>query len=238
MRSRRLVMLLGLSVGLLTAIQISVAQESTPPPDAKPFILPISMPAGPGTWGFGQAYGNTVGAFFQRDTTYRAGQGLHFGIDLWMRCETPVVAIGAGTVAKVDAPEHGSRPHNLLLQLDAGYSVLYGHLFARPDLEVGQRVEQGQFVALSGDSFGTCHSAPHLHLEIRSTNYAIAYNPITLIDADWDSLALVGQFGIGFERDLENPRRWQFPDDQPETVFGGPLLNNYVFAWPNDWIRR
>ena len=93
-------------------------------------------------------------------------------------------------------------------------------------------------VGLSGDSFGTCHSAPHLHLEIRSPDYRTAYNPINLIDADWDSLALVGAYQRGFERDLENPRQWQYPDDQPDTKFGGPLLNNYRLPWPPDWYRR
>ncbi|CAG0929851.1 peptidoglycan LD-endopeptidase LytH [Thermoflexales bacterium] len=207
-------------------------------PEGKPFGLPFAEPSGPNTWYLGQGYGNTIGSYFQRDTTYRAGQGLHFGIDLAAPCGTPVVAIGDGVVAKVDAFEHGSRPHNLMLQLDAGYAALYGHFVERPKLNVGDRVTQGQVVGLSGDSFGTCHSAPHLHLEIRSPDYLTAYNPITLIEADWDSLALVGAFQRGFERDLDDPRRWQYPDDQPETKFGGPLLNNYRAPWPPDWYRR
>jgi murein DD-endopeptidase MepM/ murein hydrolase activator NlpD len=200
--------------------------------------LPFTSPSGPNTWYLVQFYGNTTGAYNQRDTTYRFGQGLHFGVDLGAPCRTPVVAIGDGVVAKVDAPEHGALPHNLLLQLDAGYAALYGHLFERSKLTVGQRVTQGQVVGLSGDSFGTCHSAPHLHLEIRSPNYLIAYNPVTLIDADWDSLALVGPSQRSFERDMTNPRQWQYPDDQPQTHFGGLLLNNYSAAWPPDWYRQ
>ena len=65
-----------------------------------------------------------------------------------------------------------------------------------------------------------------------------AANPINLIDADWDALALVGAFQRGFERDLDDPRQWQYPDDQPDTKFGGPLLNNYKNPWPPDWYRR
>lgn len=228
-----------LAAFLLAATRGSAAaQTAMPQARAKPFVLPVALPPGPDTWYFGQTYGNTVGAFFQRDTTYRAGQGLHFGLDLAMPCGTPVVAIGDGVVAKVDAPEHGSRPHNLMLQLDAGYAALYGHLSERPDVQVGQRVRQGEEVGLSGDSFGTCHSAPHLHLEIRSPDYLTAYNPVDLIEADWDSLALVGAFSRGFERDLDNPRQWQQLDDQPDTAFGGPLLNNYANPWPPDWYRR
>lgn len=233
MKQWRLSAILLITVSALMARPID-AQS----PEDKPFGLPFAEPSGPGTWYLGQGYGNTIGAYFQRDTTYRAGQGLHFGLDLAAPCGTPVVAIGDGVVAKVDAFEHGSRPHNLMLQLDAGYAALYGHLVERPALNVGDRVTKGQVVGLSGDSFGTCHSAPHLHLEIRSPDYLTAYNPVNLIEADWDSLALVGAFQRGFERDLDDPRRWQYPDDQPDTNFGGPLLNNYRAPWPPDWYRR
>jgi hypothetical protein len=111
-------------------------------------------------------------------------------------------------------------------------------LLERSKLSVGERVTRGQVVGLSGDSFGTCRSAPHLHLEIRSADYLVAYNPVTLIEADWDSLTLIGSFQRGFERDLSNPRKWQYPDDQPKTQFGGALLNNFEQPWPPEWERR
>jgi len=217
---------------LLSAVPIGATSSPAP---GKPFVLPFASLPGPNTWYMGQLYGNTVGAFYQRDTTYRAGQGLHFGIDIAAPCGTPLIAIGEGVVTKVDAPEHGSLPHSLMLKLDAGYAALYGHLLERPPLAVGQRVAKGQVIAKSGDSFGTCRSAPHLHLEIRDLSYTVAYNPVELVDADWDSLALIGSFQRGFERDLNDPRRWQHPDDQPETHFGGPLLNNFSQPWPPEW---
>jgi hypothetical protein len=61
------------------------------------------------------------------------------------------------------------------------------------------------------------------------------YNPVLLIDADWDNLALIGPFGRTFQRDLDDPRKWQSLDDQPETVIGGPLLNEFANPWPPDW---
>jgi murein DD-endopeptidase MepM/ murein hydrolase activator NlpD len=235
-----------LLIGLLLAALGLVARPiGAQAPLEKPFGLPFAEPPGPSTWYLGGGYGNTIGAYFQRDTTYINGQGLHFGLDFAAPCGTPVIAIGDGVVAKVDAREHGTAPHNLMLQLDAGYAALYGHLMERSKLNVGDRVTKGQIVGLSGDSFvfpppfEPCHSAPHLHLEIRSPNYKTAYNPINLIDADWDSLALVGAYQRGFERDLEDPRRWQYPDEQPEVKFTGePLLNNYRLPWPPDWYRR
>ncbi len=202
------------------------------------FTLPFATPPGPGTWLLGQAYGNTTGAFAQRRTTYGAGQGIHFGIDLPCPCGTVTTAIGDGVVVAIDGP-FGSPPHNVVVDHGNGYRSLYGHLVERTTLvRTGQRVERGQPVGLTGDSQFTCQSAPHLHLEIRNTGMTRAYNPVLLIEADWDSLALAGSFGRGFQRDLDDPRRWQYPDDQPEIGFGGRLINDYANPWPPDRARR
>jgi murein DD-endopeptidase MepM/ murein hydrolase activator NlpD len=203
------------------------------PPAEPPFILPFAEPPGLDTWLLGQAYGNTVGAYIQRDIFYRAGQGLHFGLDFSTPCGTEIIAIGDGVVSEIDS-RHGSWPHNLTIDHPNGYSSFYGHLLEPVSLEIGQLVQQGEVVALSGDSFGTCRSAPHLHLEIRNNYHNMAYNPVSLIDADWDSLALLGSFQQGFERDLDNPRRWQTIKDQPDVTFGGFMLNEYDNPWPPD----
>ena len=105
----------------------------------RPFILPFKEPAGPDTWLLGQTYGNTVGAYFNRNTTYRYSQGIHFGVDLSAPCGTEIVAIADGVVALVDATAYGSAPHNLIIdhpQLD--YASLYGHLLEKPNLQPGQ----------------------------------------------------------------------------------------------------
>ncbi len=202
-------------------------------PSPPPFILPFAKSPGPDTWLLGQSYGNTVGAFIQRNIFYRAGQGLHFGLDFSAPCGTEIVAIGNGIVSEVDS-RHGSWPHNLTIDHPNGYSSFYGHLLEKAELTPGQFVKQGDVVALSGDSFGTCRSAPHLHLEIRNNFHNRAFNPVKLIDADWDSLALIGSFGRGYERDLTDPRRWQTLQDQPNVSFGGLMLNEYQFPWPPD----
>jgi murein DD-endopeptidase MepM/ murein hydrolase activator NlpD len=223
--------LLSVLIALLTLAgnQPATAQEQAP------FILPFADPPSPSTWLLGQVYGNSTGAFARRREWYQAGQGIHFGIDFSAKCGTPVVAIGDGTVLKVDAPEHGSAPHNLLIGHPNGYTSLYGHLFERPNLRVGDVVKQGQVIAQTGDPDETCTSRPHLHLEIRDRTLGRAYNAHRLINADWDMLSLIGSFGRGFQRDLDEPRKWQSITDQPDIRFGGPLINEFKNTWPQDW---
>ena len=226
-----------LAAGALALAGIALAHYGTPLPDSRiprpagQFGLPFGGEPGPSTWLLGQPYGNTTGAYRRRSSDYGAGQGIHFGLDFSARCGTPVLAIGDGTVAEVDGP-HGSPPHNLVIDHGNGLASLYGHLLERPSLRVGQRVARGQAVARSGDSQLTCRSAPHLHLEIRDRSHQRLLNPVGYIRADWDTLALAGGFSRGFQRDLDDPRRWQQLDDQPRARLRGPLLNDYDRPWP------
>jgi murein DD-endopeptidase MepM/ murein hydrolase activator NlpD len=230
-----LLALLVLAPGTALAAPAEQAQAPARPVLASPpFVLPFQEPPGPDTWLLGQTYGNTVGAYFNRNTTYRFSGGIHFGIDLSAPCGTPIVAIADGVVALVDARAYGSLPHNLIIDHpQLGYATLYGHLYDRPQLNVGQQVKQGEVVALSGDPDDTCTGRPHLHLEVRDyPGRGWKYNPVPLIAADWDNLALVGGFRSGFERDLDDPRKWQHLDDQPQAVSGGAILNNFRNPWP------
>jgi hypothetical protein len=198
---------------------------------AKQFGLPFGGAPGVNSWLLGQLYGNTTGAYRRRNSDYRAGQGIHFGMDLSAACATPVLAIGDGVVSEVDGP-HGSAPHNLVIEHAGNLASFYGHLLQRSSLRVGQRVKRGQQIGLSGDSQFTCISAPHLHLEIRDKSHQRFLNPVGFIAADWNSLTLVGGFGRGYQRDLAAPRRWQTLADQPAARRGGPLLNNYAQPFP------
>jgi murein DD-endopeptidase MepM/ murein hydrolase activator NlpD len=201
-----------------------------------PFSLPFIEPPGSDTWLMVQPYGNTIVAYRNRSGIYQAGQGMHFGIDLAAPCGFPVRAVGDGVVVKVDAPQHGAAPHNLMIDHPNGYASFYGHLLERPALYIGQKVSKGEIVGLVGDPDLTCTSRPHLHLEIRNAGiHNRAYNPVDFIDADWDTLALTGSFNPGFAIDLADPLRWQRLDDQPEISFGGRLLNDYEQVWPPEW---
>ncbi|GAB4509963.1 MAG: hypothetical protein OHK0046_05910 [Anaerolineae bacterium] len=202
--------------------------------DSRPFTLPVASPPGPDTWLFGQAYGNTVGAFNFGAQWYSSGQGLHFGLDLPMPCGTPLVAVADGIVAYVDNLGLGAGPHNLVIRHDQyQLATLYGHLLEAPPLLQGQAVTQGQVIAQSGDPDITCDSRPHLHFEVRSPDYFTTYNPIDYIDANWHSLALAGGYSYPlFQQDLYNPRQWMSLDEQPPVRFGGRRLNAYTLTWP------
>lgn len=220
----------------LAAALVGTRSTSTDAPPAaaqsvRPFGLPFASAPGLSTWYLGQPYGNTTYAFAERRGLYASGQGMHMGIDLVAACGTTVVAIGEGRVSSVDG-RGGSPPHNLMIEHPGGMVSFYGHLLRRPELAVGQAVLRGQPVALSGDMYEDCNGSPHLHLEIRDASLSRVHNPVSLIDADWHAIALLGPRAIAFERDLEAPRRWQSIDDQPPLDLGGPLLNDYASPWP------
>jgi murein DD-endopeptidase MepM/ murein hydrolase activator NlpD len=234
----KLMLLTGLILLMGTALHLPPATAQSDGTE-KPFILPFKGPPGPDTWLMAQAYGNTTGAYRQRNTTYSAVQGIHFGLDLSAPCGTEIVAMADGVVFAVDNLNFGSAPHNLMIDHpDLGYASFYGHLLEPPQLKVGQRVKAGEVIALSGDPAETCYGRPHLHLEIRDLRHVRKYNPLLLIQADWDNLALIGSFSQTFERNLDNPRQWQYLDDQPDVVIGGPLLNDFAHPWPPDWRHR
>ncbi len=226
-----LVTLIVLGLGVVAAHNAPAVPDSRLAPPTGQFGLPFAGPPGVNSWLLGQLYGSTTGAYRRRSSDYRAGQGIHFGMDFSAPCGTPVRAIGDGVVAEVDGP-HGSPPHNLVLNHAGNLSSLYGHLLRRSSLRVGQRVKRGEVIAVSGDSQFTCISAPHLHLEIRDSGHQRFLNPVRYLDADWDSLTLAGSFGRGYQRDLSNPRRWQSLSDQPQARRGGAPLNNFALPWP------
>ncbi len=234
--TRYLIPLIILSNLLFTASQPATAQTA----ERRPMIMPAAGEPDPATWMFGQAYGNTTGAYNFGDRWYRAGQGLHFGIDLAMPCGTPLVAVADGVVQFVDDRGFGSMPHNLIIRHEAlGVTTLYGHLLNTPTVMPGQLVTQGEVIARSGDPDETCDSRPHLHFEVRSLDYSRTLNPSPLIDAQWHSLSLIGPYSFPlFQHDLTNPRRWVSVEDQPDVYFWGGILNQYTTTYPAGFGQR
>ena len=125
----------------LTA-QLQAQGTSTGPVSSSGLIWPVS---GPVTSGFGMRWGR-----------------MHMGIDIAVPSGTAVHASAAGTV--VYAGWNGG--YGLLVAIDhgGGLATAYAHNTSLL-VSVGQTVEQGETIALSGS---TGHSSgPHVHFEVR-----------------------------------------------------------------------
>lgn len=108
----------------------------------------------------------------------------HSGQDFAVKSGTKVVAAHGGTVVKAggngagDGPAYGNA---IVIKHANGTFSQYAHL-SRVDVKVGQIVETGQRIALSGNTGNS--SGPHLHFEIRtSPDYGSAVDPVAFLRA-------------------------------------------------------
>jgi murein DD-endopeptidase MepM/ murein hydrolase activator NlpD len=93
---------------------------------------------------------------------FRGKPEFHTGIDIGVWYSTEVKATKAGKVVFAGSlPRYG---WTVEIEHEMGYSTLYAHnRYYFPD--AGDEVEEGEIIALSGDSGDT--TGPHLHYEIR-----------------------------------------------------------------------
>ncbi|MEU5401188.1 M23 family metallopeptidase [Streptomyces sp. NPDC005963] len=106
----------------------------------------------------------------------------HSGQDFAVPTGTVVKSVGPGTVVKAgpngagDGPAYGNA---VVVKHDGNTYSQYAHL-SRVDVKIGQKVQGGQQIALSGNTGNS--SGPHLHFEIRTTpNYGSAINPVSYL---------------------------------------------------------
>lgn len=99
---------------------------------------------------------------------------LHAGVDFGTPIGTPIFAAGDGVVTRVGIM--GGYGKVVDVQHNDGWSTRYGHLsgFAS-GLKVGDRVKQGEVIALSGNTGRS--TGPHLHFEIRKNGTPL--NPMS-----------------------------------------------------------
>ncbi|GGU21926.1 M23 family metallopeptidase [Streptomyces violascens] len=115
-------------------------------------------------------------------TGYKTGgslwsSGSHTGIDFHAGIGTPVHAVGLGTV--VEAGNGGAYGNNVVIKMHDGTYTQYGHL-SEIQVSVGQSVEPGQQIALSGNTGNT--TGPHLHFEARTgPDYGSDIDPIAYL---------------------------------------------------------
>ena len=96
----------------------------------------------------------------------------HNGIDLGMPVGTKLIAPSNGVVYLNKTNGGGVNSgygHYLVIQLDNGYYMLFGHLKERSSLSVGTKFKAGDVIATSGNT-GTS-TGPHLHLETHKSRF-------------------------------------------------------------------
>ncbi|NBM17177.1 M23 family metallopeptidase [Streptomyces sp. GC420] len=128
----------------------------------------------------------TPASAYTLSATYGKGGNMwtskHSGQDFAMKIGTPVKAVHGGTVVKAGGNGAGDGPAygNAIVIKHGGktYSQ-YAHL-SKVNVKVGQKVNTGQKIALSGNTGNS--TGPHLHFEIRTTpNYGSAVNPVSFL---------------------------------------------------------
>jgi murein DD-endopeptidase MepM/ murein hydrolase activator NlpD len=91
---------------------------------------------------------------------------MHRGIDFKAELYTPVVAIGDGTVRKVELHFENGKGYGRFIIIDHpnGFSSLYAQL-NEYKIKEGDKVKKGDVIALVGSS--GMSTGPHLHLELK-----------------------------------------------------------------------
>jgi murein DD-endopeptidase len=92
----------------------------------------------------------------------------HRGTDFSMPVGTPIVAPANGTVVEVDS--HPLAGKFVVIEHSQGYSTRYLHL-KQALVQMGQSVQRGEQIALSGNSGLT--TSPHLHYELHVDGRAV-----------------------------------------------------------------
>ncbi len=95
----------------------------------------------------------------------------HKGTDIGVPTGTKIYSIGTGTVAACGRSSAGGFGNWVMIKQDDGRVVKYGHVSKSDYHKVGDRVEAGELIALSGSE--GISTGPHLHLQIEDSNGGI-----------------------------------------------------------------
>ena len=95
----------------------------------------------------------------------------HKGTDIGVPTGTKIYSISSGTVAACGRSSAGGFGNWVMIKQDDGRVVKYGHVSKSNFHKVGDRVEAGELIALSGNE--GISTGPHLHLQIETANGGI-----------------------------------------------------------------
>ena len=100
-------------------------------------------------------------------TAARAGGRVHDAIDIMAAEGTPVIAAADGTIEKLFFSDGGGGNTIYERSADGKWMYYYAHLQGyAPGLKEGQRVKQGQVIAVVGHTGNASPDGPHLHFAI------------------------------------------------------------------------
>jgi murein DD-endopeptidase MepM/ murein hydrolase activator NlpD len=109
---------------------------------------------------------NFGGKSYEMTAGYHATDGWHHvphsGIDIGMVCGTPVKAPISGVIEKVVDYGHTNIGRGVIMKADDGNHLIFGHLSENGGVHVGQHIDAGQVVGISGTTGRS--SGCHLHL--------------------------------------------------------------------------
>jgi murein DD-endopeptidase MepM/ murein hydrolase activator NlpD len=100
-------------------------------------------------------------------TAARAGGRIHDAIDIMAAEGTPVIAAADGTIEKLFFSNGGGGNTIYERSADGKWMYYYAHLQGyAPGLAEGQKVKQGQVIAIVGHTGNASPDGPHLHFAI------------------------------------------------------------------------
>lgn len=108
---------------------------------------------------------------------------VHDGLDIAVALRTGVAAVKSGTV--IETKKSASYGNMLIYETNDGYTVIYAHL-EEVLAKAGQKIKQGEIVALSGNT--GLSTGPHLHYTLISGGKKI--DPIITVNLPYTSEVL------------------------------------------------
>ncbi len=99
-------------------------------------------------------------------------RNIHLGIDVWCAAQTDIKAVLDGTIHSFKNNQNfGDYGPTIILEHNTqGFTfyTLYGHLSVESlaGKQVGQKIKQGQVIAVLGDASVNGDYAPHLHFQV------------------------------------------------------------------------